>query len=273
MVNVTEEFLRVVENPKHGYGRGMNLCLDCRILMLRKAREYMEEAGASFLITGEVLGQRPMSQYRAAMTLIEAESGLAGLVVRPLCAGLLEPSLPERRGWIDRDRLLSLSGRSRKPQMALAREVGIRGYPCPAGGCLLTDKEFAARLRDLLTHEGELSVREVSLLKVGRHCRLSDRTRLVVGRNEPENERMDGLIRDGDTVLEVGGVPGPTAVVRGSAGMRELEVAAAIAARYTRARALGRVCVQSRTVGCLESVALEVAPIRHSTLAALRIGA
>jgi tRNA-specific 2-thiouridylase len=272
VVNVTEEFLRVVEKPRHGYGSGMNPCLDCRILMFRKAREYMEAAGASFVVTGEVLGQRPMSQYRAAMKLIEAESGLAGLVVRPLSAALLEPSIPERRGWIDRGRLLSLSGRSRRPQTALAEELGIRDYPCPAGGCLLTDKVFAARVSDLLEHNGKLTVHDVSLLKVGRHFRLSDRVKLVVGRNQQENRRIDDLVREGDTVLETVCVPGAVVLVRGSAGTRELEEAAAIAARYSKARDVTTVRVMRHGAGSPEHVALDAAPIGDLDLAARRIG-
>ncbi|NQT21487.1 MAG: hypothetical protein HQ592_17410, partial [Planctomycetes bacterium] len=151
-INTSRELLGAVKNPRHGYGRNLNPCLDCRILMFLKAKEYMQEIGASFLITGEVLGERPMSQRRDAMAIIERESGLDGLIVRPLCAKALEPSIPEKEGWVDRSKLLGITGRSRKPQIALAESYGINDYPCPAGGCLLTDAGFAARLRALMQH-------------------------------------------------------------------------------------------------------------------------
>ena len=147
-LNTSKQFLEVVKSPKHGYGRNLNPCLDCRILMFRQARTYLRKTGASFVITGEVLGERPMSQRREAMKLIEAEAGLEGLVVRPLSAALLEPTIPEQKGWIDRSRLLKIRGRSRKPQIELARTYGLTDYPCPAGGCLLTDAGFAGRMMD-----------------------------------------------------------------------------------------------------------------------------
>ncbi len=182
--NVSEEYLNVVRNPKHGYGSNMNPCIDCRIFMLKKAKVYMEESGGSFIITGEVLGQRPMSQRRDAMRLIEKEAGLEGLILRPLSAQFLPITLPEREGWIDREKLLNIQGRSRKPQMKLAEQFNIRDYPCPAGGCLLTDPGFARRIRDLMEHQYDFSLNDVHLLKFGRHFRLSPKVKLVVGRNE-----------------------------------------------------------------------------------------
>jgi tRNA-uridine 2-sulfurtransferase len=140
IVNATDDFLEMLKKPKHGYGSNMNPCIDCRILMLKKSKELMDEVGASFLITGEVLGQRPMSQRRDAMRTIEKEAGVTGLVLRPLSAKLLEPTIPEEKGWVDREKLLDISGRSRKPQMKMAEDFNIKDYPCPAGGCLLTDR-------------------------------------------------------------------------------------------------------------------------------------
>ncbi|MBW2000225.1 MAG: hypothetical protein JRJ29_19985, partial [Deltaproteobacteria bacterium] len=143
-----DEYLEIVRSPKHGHGSGINPCIDCRILKLKKAAAYMKEIGASFIFTGEVLGQRPMSQYRAALHIIDRESGLEGYVLRPLSASHLEPTVPEQKGWVDRKRLLGIKGRSRKIQMTLAAEKGIKDYPCPGGGCLLTDRNFAHRMRD-----------------------------------------------------------------------------------------------------------------------------
>lgn len=164
-VTLREEYLAMVRNPQFGYGRAMNPCIDCRIMKIRKAGEYMREIGADFLFTGEVLGQRPMSQHRAALETIDRESGLAGLIVRPLSCGLLEPSIPEQRGWIDRTQLLSIAGRSRKPQIELAQDFSINDYPCPAGGCLLTEPQFSAKLKLLLETQQDITVRDIKLLK------------------------------------------------------------------------------------------------------------
>jgi tRNA U34 2-thiouridine synthase MnmA/TrmU len=227
------EFLEVVKNPKHGYGSQMNPCLDCRILMFRRAGEYMREIGASFLVTGEVLGERPMSQRLEAMKLIEREAGLEGMIVRPLSAKLLEPSIPERMGWIDRDRLLAISGRSRKPQMQLAERFGIKDYPCPAGGCLLTDPGFARRMRDLIKHQPDFNLGDVRLLKVGRHFRISPHAKLVVGRNHEENLRLKAFLREEDAVFEPVDVKGPLALGRGRFEAEEMRLCAEIVARYS----------------------------------------
>lgn len=212
-INNTRDFLEVIKDPPHGYGSGMNPCIDCRILMFKKARQYMEETGAKFIITGEVLGQRPMSQHKSAMELIERESGLKGLIVRPLSARLLKPSIPELNGWIDRDKMLAHSGRSRKIQIELAKGFGMNDYPCAAGGCLLTDKGFAKRIRESFEH-GEASLNDVQLLKAGRHFRILNRVKLIVGRDEAENNRIKGLSREGDVLIEPVNTPGPTALLR-----------------------------------------------------------
>ncbi|MDP3804786.1 MAG: hypothetical protein Q8Q87_04470, partial [Candidatus Omnitrophota bacterium] len=164
--NITEEYLEVIKNPKHGYGSNMNPCIDCRIFIFKKAKDYMKEAGASFIVTGEVLGERPMSQRRDAILLIEKEAGLKGLILRPLSAKLFEPTIPEKEGIVDRAKLLDISGRSRKPQIVLAKKFAIFDYPCPAGGCLLTDPGFAKRMKDLLVHDA-LTLDNARLLKFG----------------------------------------------------------------------------------------------------------
>jgi tRNA-specific 2-thiouridylase len=209
------DYLRVVEKPPHGYGRGMNPCIDCRIYMLRKVSGMMEELGASFVITGEVLGQRPMSQHRQAIEIIDKESGLAGRILRPLSAHHFPPTRPEVEGIVDRAQLLSISGRSRKTQIALAEQLGVRDYPCPAGGCLLTDPEIAARLRDLFAHVPGYTHRDLVLLTIGRHFRLNPSLRVVLGRTQEENERLLALAAPGDTVFMPEDFRGPTALTAG----------------------------------------------------------
>jgi len=273
VVNATDEFLTIVEDPKHGYGSGMNPCLDCRIMMFRQAKNYMKEIGASFVVTGEVLGQRPMSQRRDAMRLIDRESGLTGYVVRPLSAGLLEPTIPEEEGWIDREKLLTVSGRSRKPQMALAEGMGLRDYPCPAGGCLLTDPIFAVRLRDLLEHEGELRKEEVSVLKLGRHFRLSPKAKAVVGRDAQENHELGNALRSGDHALEISGQPGPLTMVRGDVGEEELAVAASITSRYGKSGGRSATTVLCRRVGDGGMASIRVGPVDRESVRSKMIGA
>ena len=209
------DYLRVVEKAPHGYGRGMNPCIDCRIYMLRKVSGMMEELGASFVVTGEVLGQRPMSQHRQAIEIIDKESGLAGRILRPLSAHHFPPTRPEVEGIVDRARLLSISGRSRKVQIALAEQLGVRDYPCPAGGCLLTDPEVAARLRDLFAHVPGYTHRDLLLLTIGRHFRLNSSLRVVLGRTREENERLLTLVVPGDTVFMPEDFRGPTALAAG----------------------------------------------------------
>jgi tRNA U34 2-thiouridine synthase MnmA/TrmU len=235
-VAVTKEFFQVIREPRHGYGSGMNPCLDCRILMFSRAREQMEQIGAAFVFTGEVLGQRPMSQHRRAMRIIDRESGLDGRVLRPLSARLLEPTTPERQGLVEREKLLAIQGRSRKPQMALAKAYNIVDYPCPAGGCLLTDPSFARRMRDLVRFRPHFDLNDVNLLKVGRHFRLSPRVKAVVGRNEGENRRILTLARQGDSLLEVKDCGSPVTLLRSEAGEEEIHLAAAVTARYSDAQ-------------------------------------
>jgi tRNA U34 2-thiouridine synthase MnmA/TrmU len=236
--NVSEEYLRVVKHPKHGYGRNMNPCIDCRIFMLKKAKAYMEESGAAFIVTGEVLGQRPMSQRRDAMRLIEKEAGLEGFILRPLSAKVLPATVPEKEGWVDREKLLKIQGRSRKPQIELAERYGIHDYPCPAGGCLLTDPGFAKRMKDLMLHDPNFSLNDVHLLKMGRHFRFSPGAKLIVGRQEEENQKIQTFAQGEDILLKVFSFPGPLSLLRGKLDEGDLEKAAAITAHYSKAKDL-----------------------------------
>jgi tRNA U34 2-thiouridine synthase MnmA/TrmU len=228
------EYMKMVERPRHGYGRGMNPCIDCRIYMLRKVRELLPEAKASFVVTGEVLGQRPMSQHRRAIEVIERESGLGGLILRPLSARLLPPTIPENEGIVDRPKLLDLAGRSRKPQMALADAMGITDYPCPAGGCLLTDRVVAARLRDLFRHHPDYTMTDLQLLRYGRHFRLDAGLKAVAGRDEEENRRIRALADGGNTLFQPLNFRGPAVVARGILGPGMEDRIGRIMARYSQ---------------------------------------
>jgi tRNA-uridine 2-sulfurtransferase len=209
------DYIKMVENPPHGHGSAINACIDCRIYMLRKVKEMMPELDASFIITGEVLGQRPMSQQRHTISLIEKESGLQDLILRPLSAQHFAPTLPEREGIVDRNKLLNISGRGRKEQFALAENLGVTDYPCPAGGCLLTDKVIAARLRDLFDHTSDYNHTDLVLLTLGRHYRLHSDLKVILGRNQEENERLIALAKDGQSIFEPDDFRGPTILALG----------------------------------------------------------
>ncbi len=232
MFNISEEYLELVRNPVYGYGKNMNPCIDCRILMFKKAKEFMNESGARFIITGEVLGQRPMSQNRKAMEIIESQSGLDGLVVRPLSAKLFPPSIPEREGWINREGLLDIAGRSRKRQFILTEELDIKDYACPAGGCLLTDPIFSLRIKDLLT-SNMLSTENVNLVKNGRYLSINDSFKLIVGRNEEENLRLISLAHDKDLLIEPES-KGPVAIGRGKIEDNNKQIALKTVAYYCK---------------------------------------
>lgn len=249
-LNATEEILEAIRHPKHGFGRGINPCLDCRISMFRRAGKYMEESGADFLVTGEVWGERPMSQRPDALRVIEKESGLAGLILRPLSAHLFEPTVPEREGWVDRDKLMAIEGRSRRPQMQLAVELGVNDYPCPAGGCLLCDKAFAARLRRLLEDDPYPAIADIQSLRLGRLFFSSEGKRIMIPRTEEETRRLVALAREGDLLMNAVDFMGPTAVVKGGGiGEATLAEAAALTARYGQGRDEGSVKISCQPAG------------------------
>lgn len=238
---VTGEFLDVARSPEHGYGRWLNPCIDCKIFMYRKAAEIMKRESADFIATGEVLNQRRMSQRGSALKLIERESGLEGLVERPLSGRVLPRTRAQERGLLDRDKLLDFAGRRRDRQIALARELGITDYPTPAGGCLLTDETFARRLKDLFVHNSA-DAGALQLLSTGRHFRLSETARLIVGRNEAENNLLGAFYScAGGSAniisIDPAEVMGPTALLVGEreALIEEsvVQSAASIVARYS----------------------------------------
>lgn len=245
IIDVIEEYKDVVINPKHGYGAYLNPCLDCKSFMVRKAREWMEAHGFDFIITGEVLGQRPMSQRRDTLPVVARESGANDRLLRPLSARLLPPTLPEREGWVDRSRLLDISGRSRKVQMALAERFGFRDYAQPAGGCcFLVNPQYANKLADLWRARGtkQYDFDDIMLLKVGRHLRPRAHFKLIVGRDEGENNFLAGY-RKRYTHLYATSHTGPLVLVDGPAGEDDLVLAARLTARFGQGREADRVRV------------------------------
>ena len=234
IVDFTATELALIENPPHGFGKAMNPCIDCHAGMIRCAGEMAARLGFDFVATGEVLGQRPMSQNRQALGIVEREAALQGRLVRPLSALLLEPSIPELEGRLDRSKLLSLQGRRRDAQIALAAQFGITEYPSPAGGCKLTEAAYGRKLKDLRDHEGLGSRRLVELLAVGRHFRLPDGTGLIVGRDQRENEILACETALGE-FFDSGNLPGPGALLVGGArSADDLALARRIVAAYTK---------------------------------------
>ncbi len=234
-VEASEEYLELVRNPKHGYGSGMNPCIDCHIYMLREAKRIAKSLGADFIFTGDVLAERPMSQYRKALELEEKEAGLEKMVLRPLSAKLLPETIPEREGLVDRSKLLDIRGKSRKPQIALAKEFGMEDdYPSPSGGCLLTYREFASKLRDLFDHNERVTMRDVRVLKIGRHFRFG-LSKIIVGRNETENTLLLNLKNPEDYVFEVPYYGSPITIMEGEKSKEAIELAAKLTARYSDA--------------------------------------
>ncbi|NLW60703.1 MAG: hypothetical protein GX073_10240 [Firmicutes bacterium] len=237
IVRLGEDYLRILESPKHGYGKAANPCLDCHIFFLRKAGEMMDALGAAFLVTGEVVGQRPKSQYRGAFPKIDEETGLAGLIVRPLSARLLPPTIPEEKGWISLDHCPSIQGRQRKIQLELAAKYGLE-YEAPAGGCLLTNVEYGRKVKDLIKADGHLTVDGLRLLRIGRHFRLSPHFKAIVGRNLRENRTLFRYFyqqrhTEGVYLLKALGAPGPLTLGLGKPTADDLKTLARITARYS----------------------------------------
>lgn len=247
-VDLGAEFLRLIQEPHYGFGSNMNPCIDCKILMFSRAKQLMPELGAKFIITGEVLGQRPMSQNKQALKLIRSRSGLEDLLLRPLSAQFFPPSLAEKEGWVKREKLLSFNGRKRTPQMRLARELGFNVYATPAGGCLLTDPSFCKRLAELLAHD-ELNLENLELLKVGRHFRIGANTRLVVGRDEGENNQLAQLALAGDYLFSPQiDLAGPTCLARGLINQELIFLSSQITSAYTDGVGSGKMEVLYRQV-------------------------
>lgn len=270
IINAGDDFLAMLKAPKHGYGSHMNPCQDCRILFFKKAKEIMLEIGAGFIITGEVVGQRPMSQLKRQIALIEKEAGLEGLVLRPLSAKLLPPSIPEEKGWVNRDHMLAISGRSRKPQIALAKEFGLNDYPSVAGGCLLTDEGFSRRVKDLLMH-GPVDMPNMQLLKTGRHFRLAPSAKLVIGRDELQNNTLLRLAKPGDHLFKTIDVAGPVALGRGVFTPEQIALSIRALCRYAdlNGRTAADILHTLPEEGVVET--LKATPMREEELGRYRV--
>jgi len=251
IIDVIEEYKDIVLNPKHGYGAHINPCLDCKGFMVGKAREWMEENGFDFIITGEVLGQRPMSQRRDTLPVIARESGANDLLLRPLCAKLLAPTVPEREGWVDRNRLHDFNGRSRKPQITLAVHYGLHDYAQPAGGCcFLTNEQYSVKITDLWQSRGhrDYELDDIILLKIGRHIRPRPHFKLIVGREDGENKFLEGY-KNRYTAFRASSHSGPLALLDGTANEDDLQLAARLVARYGKGKDAGQVSVEISGLG------------------------
>jgi tRNA-specific 2-thiouridylase len=239
IIDIVEEYKDVVINPKHGYGANLNPCLDCKIFMVQKAHEWILQNNFDFIITGEVMGQRPMSQRKKTLPVVSAESGADDLLLRPLCAHNLPETRPEKEGWVDRDKLRSITGRSRKPQMQLAEQFGFEDYAQPAGGCcFLTDQNYAVKLQDLWDNRGSKSYEldDIMLLKVGRHIRPSKAFKLIIAREEGETRFLSGYKKQFQSIKTVSHA-GPLTLVEGDKlDAEQIELACAITARFSKGR-------------------------------------
>jgi len=236
VMDITQMHLKMLQLPKHGYGKALNPCIDCHALMFREAGKLMEAEGADFLFSGEVLGERPMSQNRQSLGVVARESGYEDFIIRPLSALLLPETLPEREGKVDRERLLDISGRSRKPQVELAAHYGITDYPQPAGGCLLTDGGYTRKLKELMVRSPSLSGRDAWLLRVGRHFRLDTGDKVIVGRDKNDNAQILSMKDESDIVLDVKDHPSPIALIpHGTSSEESIAKAASVCVRYSDA--------------------------------------
>ncbi len=266
-----EDYIKIIKHPKHGYGKNMNPCIDCRIFLFSKAREVMEKEGADFVFTGEVLGERPMSQRREAMDLIERESGLKGKVLRPLCAKLLEPTSAEKEGKVDREKLLNIEGRSRKPQLKLAKVFGIDEFPTPAGGCLLTDQNFARKIKDSFEHN-EDSLRHINLLKLGRHFRLPTGAKVIAGRDHTENETLMAISSPSELKFTVHGYKSTYALLLGEPSIDSQTWGARICAWYCDRGQLASLPVRIWTSSPEQFTLIEAEPLDIPLLSSLKVG-
>lgn len=264
LMHLGQKFVDIVKSPRYGYGKNMNPCIDCRILMLREARQLMQLVKADFVITGEVLGQRPKSQVRPSMNVVERDSGLDGFLVRPLSARLLPETTPEKNGLLVRNLLEGISGRSRKRQMELAEQFGLEDYPSPAGGCLLTDPNYSKRLRDLLSHKEHIDFNDLNLLRVGRHFRIDENTKLIVGRNETDNTKIHEYAGRDHVLLEALGTGSPVTLLMGDPNPENMNTAAAITARYSDSR--GQPQVEVTVIEGLDGRRIEVAAASQKLL-------
>ena len=258
-VYLGDEYIEMLKHPKHGIGAGFNPCIDCRSMMFDAAKKHMEEIGAEFIISGEVLGQRPMSQHAPALKTIEKESDLVGKIVRPLSAALLPETDPEKDGLIKRENLGMISGRTRRNQLDMAEKYGIENPPNAGGGCLLTEPHFGIKAKDLFSHTKNPTINDIDLLKIGRHFRLDEETKFIVGRNKDENEMIKAISLPGDILLEAKDFVGPVSILRGSNSKKHIKFASSITLRYSDAPDDEQAIVSIRDNDLVEEIASQSA--------------
>jgi len=265
--NITQTYLKMLKNPHCGFGQQMNPCLDCHALMFREAGEIMKVEKFDFLFSGEVLGQRPMSQTKPSLRYVEKNSGFEGYILRPLSAKKLPETIPERQGIIDREQLLDISGRSRKRQIQLATEFGLKDYPAPAGGCLLTDKNFSIRLKDLFRHQENTNEAELELLKYGRHFRVDRTTKIIVGRTKSDNENIEKHFNpDHDAIITLVDFSSPSVLVSNHHRRDIIILAASICAGYSKVAEHTPVAASVKTAHhreIVQVIAISPAEVRH----------
>ena len=234
-LNLTNDYLRVIENPKYNYGRSVNPCVDCRIHMFRIAKRFMIETNAHFIVSGEIVGQRPNSQRKDCLKAIENNSNLQDLILRPLCAKLLPPTLPERNGWVNREKLYAFHGRGRRGLIELGKKLGLTQFPTPSIGCLLTDKNYGSRVRDMWEYQPQpISLRHYELLKIGRHFRLGDHTKIIIGKNEKENKKLKKMALPGMTYLVGENYIGPCVLITSLFNPKSLNEIQTLLTQYIR---------------------------------------
>jgi len=255
IIDVTKEFVQIVQEPDYGYGKNLNPCIDCRILMLKKAKNYMEKVKADFVVTGEVLEQRPMSQRLDTLMLIEKKAGLEGLIVRPLSGALLPPTIPETKGLIDRRNMAKIRGRSRRLSLEIAKSMNIVDFFSPSGGCLLTDPGFCRRLADVLRFQEKISIVDIKLLKIGRHFRIAPDAKLIVGRNEEENTMIEEIADTSHYFFCVPDTGSPNALLLGD--KKHIKKAAAVTARYSDKKKEPKVAVHYKYKGKTTKIAVQ----------------
>ena len=258
-VYLGDEYIEMLKHPKHGIGAGFNPCIDCRSMMFDAAKKHMEEIGAEFIISGEVLGQRPMSQHAPALRTIEKESDLVGKIVRPLSAALLPETDPEKDGLIKRENLGMIRGRTRRGQLEMAKKYGIENPPNAGGGCLLTEPHFGIKAKDLFSHTKNPTINDIDLLKIGRHFRLDEETKFIVGRNKDENEMIKAIALPGDILLEAKDFVGPVSILRGSNAKQHLKFASSITLRYSDAPNNKQAIVSIKNNDLVEEIASQSA--------------
>ncbi|MDD6796433.1 MAG: tRNA 4-thiouridine(8) synthase ThiI [Clostridiaceae bacterium] len=266
VVNFSEEHFEMVKNPKHGWGKNMNPCIDCHAMMMRYSGKLLEDLNADFIITGEVLNQRPMSQNKQALNTVKNESGFKDKILRPLCALNLEPTEMELNGLVDREKLLKLSGRNRKPQMELAKKWGIKDYPSPAGGCRLTEPNYSLRLKDALDRKGDLTEKEILLLRYGRHFIAPSGTKIIVSRTGDEGNLIKALLDENDTMLLSISHMGALGVIPGQATKEDIELAAKLTARYGKGKDAEKVTFRYGNFGTDFKNTIDVKPASNEEI-------